>query len=238
MHSKNHKKETTPKKGTFSKATQRVAEFYSELYKKHGYSLETLTAPKGGQDARFKAKFEIGNLHNTKILDVGCGFGNMLDYLQAWNINTQYTGIDICSELLETAKKRHPGADFRLLNILEEDVQERWDWVFLVGALNDQPKSEDWWDYVQEMIKRMFDLCTKGVAVDFLSSYVDYQKENAFHASPEKVFAFAKSLTKRVALRHDYMAYEFTVYLYKNQSLTNNNIFFEFKKTLPPEPNI
>ena len=45
--------------------------------------------PKGASDARFKTKFDIGDLENTRVLDVGCGFGHMLDYLNAWNIRAQ-----------------------------------------------------------------------------------------------------------------------------------------------------
>ena len=211
---------------------------YHEEFKKYGYSLASIMIPKGASDARFKVKFDIGDLTNCRVLDVGCGFGHMMDYLQAWGINAQYTGVDICPAFIEIAKKRHPEVDFRLLNILDSDIEEKWDWVFLVGAFNVAPKKQRWWPYVQEMIKRMYDLCTEGVAVDFLSSYVDFQKEKSFHAKPEKVFSFGKTLTRRVVLRHDYMAYEFTLYLYKNQTLTKNHIFTDFKKAVPPEPEI
>ena len=83
-----------------------------------------------------KSNLKLVILNNTRILDVGCGFGHMLDYLQAWNIDAQYTGVDICPEFIDVARQRHPKADFRLLNILETDIEETWDWVFLVGAFN------------------------------------------------------------------------------------------------------
>ena len=217
---------------------QKIAALYGAEFEKYGYSLTSLMIPKGASDARFKTKFDIGKLDNTRILDVGCGFGHMLDYLRAWDINVRYTGIDIFPPFIEIAKQRHPGADFRVLNILDQHPEERWDWVFLVGAFNVAPEKVNWWSYIQKMIQRMFDLCTQGIAIDFLSSYVDFQKEKAFHAHPEKVFSFAKTLTKRVSLRHDYMAYEFTVYLYKDQAVTNNNIFIDFKKQILPEPKI
>jgi len=220
------------KKGYTDNITK-VTKFYRNEFKKYGYSLASLDMPKGGQAARFKTKFEIGHLDNTRVLDVGCGFGHMLDYMKAWGINAQYTGIDICPDFIEIAKQRHPDADFRLLNILDNNPEETWDWVFLVGALNIAPLKDHWWDFIKEMLERMFDLCTQGVAVDFLSTYVDFQKQNAFHVSPEGIFSFAKTLTKRVALRHDYMAYEFTIYLYRNQSVTSNHIFIEYRKELP-----
>ena len=238
MPLEHRKKNSYPLSRKFDRHVERIANIYHEEFKKYGYSLNSLMWPKGAQDARFKVKFDIGNLNNTGILDVGCGFGHMLDYLKACTINAQYTGIDICPDFIEIARKRHPDADFRILNILEDTINETWDWIFLVGAFNVAPEKIRWWPYVQEMIQRMFNLCRQGVAVDFLSSYVDFQKENAFHASPEKVFSFAKKLTQRVALRHDYMAYEFTVYLYKSQESTKNNIFRDFKKTIPPEPEI
>ena len=215
---------------------QKIAALYGAEFEKYGYSLTSLMIPKGASDARFKTKFDIGRLDNTRILDVGCGFGHMLDYLRAWDISARYTGIDIFPPFIEIAKQRHPGADFRVLNILDQHPEERWDWVFLVGAFNVAPEKINWWSYIQKMLQRMFDLCTQGIAIDFLSSYVDFQKEKAFHAHPEKVFSFAKTLTKRVSLRHDYMAYEFTVYLYKDQAVTNNNIFIDFKKQILPEP--
>ena len=217
---------------------KKVAELYGDEFKKYGYSLASIMIPKGASDARFKTKFDIGDMENTKVLDVGCGFGHMLDYLNAWNNRAHYTGIDIFPPFIEIAKQRHPGADFRILNILEDSIDETWDWVFLVGAFNVAPEKIDWWSYIQKMLQRMFDLCTQGIAIDFLSSYVDFQKEKAFHASPEEVFSFAKTLTKRVTLRHDYMAYEFTVYLYKDQAVTSNNIFMDFKKKILPEPKI
>jgi len=238
MTIKNQKNNFKTRKNAFSVQTKTITEYYRDLYKKHGYSLDTLVIPKGGQDARFKSKFDIGDLENTKILDVGCGFGHMLDYIKAWGINAYYTGIDICPEMIETAKKRHADADFRLLNILEDPIPEQWDWVFEAGVFNDTRNSKNWWDYVQNMLRQMFALCSKGVAADFLSIYVDYQKESAFHVSPEQVFSFAKTLTKRATLRHDYMAYEFTVYLYKDQAVTNNNTFVDFKKKVLPEPKI
>jgi len=218
------------------RAVDQVASVFQKEFRKYGYGLDALMWNKGTQDAHFKVKFDIGTLTGSKILDVGCGFGHMLDYLQAWNINASYTGIDICPEFIDIARQRHPGADFRLLNILEADIGEVWDWVFLVGAFNYATTgSRRWWGYVQKMLRRMYELCSQGVAADFLSTYVDFQKQNAFHVRPERVFAYSKTITRRVALRHDYMPYDFTVYLYRSQDVTANNIFLDYKKNLPPE---
>ena len=210
---------------------ERIAALYSDSFQEHGTSLASLGYSKGTQEARFAAAFRIGPLENTRILDVGCGFGHMIEFMRNRRIDACYTGIDIAQPMIDTARQRYPDGDFRLLNILDSPIDERWDWVFLVGAFNATPGQEGWWEYVQQMMRRMYDLCTRGLAADFLSSYVDFQKPGAFHASPEQVFSFAKTLTRRVSLCHDYMAYEFMVYLYKDQSLTANNVFNGFQST-------
>ncbi len=212
---------------------EKIAALYNDSFREHGASIASLGYPKGAQDARFRAISQIGPLENTSILDVGCGFGHMLDYLRRWNINARYTGIDITPPMIDTARRMHPEGDFRLLNILDAPMSERWDWVFLVGAFNAAPEREGWWDFVQQMMKRMWDLCNRGMATDFLSSYVDFEKPGSFHADPRQILDFAKTLSRRVCLRHDYMAYEFMVYIYRDQHLTGNNVFTGFQSDPP-----
>ncbi len=212
---------------------ERIAALYSDSFQKHGASIASLGYPKGAQDVRFRAISQIGTLENTSILDVGCGFGHMLDYLRSRSIKVRYTGVDITEPMIDTAKQQHPEADFRLLNILDAPICERWDWVFLIGAFNATPALAGWWEFVQVMMRRMWDLCKLGIAADFLSSYVDFQKPGSFHVDPAQVFSFAKSLTRRVSLRHDYMAYEFMVYLYRDQRLSENNAFIDAQSNAP-----
>ena len=71
----------------------------------------------------------------------------------------------------------------------------------------------------------MLKICKKGVAMDFMSTYVDFKRKDSFHASPERVFKIAKKLSKRVVIRHDYLPFEFCVYIYKNNNLTKKHTF-------------
>jgi len=53
------------------------------------------------------------------------------------------------------------------------------------------------------------------MAVNMLSTYVDYRDKTLSYVKPEMAFGLAKTMTPRVVLRYDYMPYEFTLYLYK-----------------------
>src|SRR5690349_14636263 len=45
---------------------------------------------------------------NQRILEIGCGYGDLLANLQP----SRGLGIDFSSEMIERAKKRHPHIDF------------------------------------------------------------------------------------------------------------------------------
>jgi len=74
----------------------------------------------------------------------------------------------------------------------------------------------------------MLRLAKKGVAMDFMSTYVDFKNSRAFYVSPEKIFKIAKNLSRRVVIRHDYLPFKFYVYIYKNNKLTENQTFTDF----------
>jgi len=117
--------------------------------------------------------------------------------------------------LVEKARELHPGVDFRTCDIVAGGLAERFDYFVLSGALN--YKVEDNMSLTRDMLSAMFELADEGVAVNFLSSYVNYEHPRNFHHSPEAVFGVARSMTKWVTIRHDYPLWEFTLFMYKNQ---------------------
>ena len=67
---------------------------------------------------------------------------------------------------------------------------------------------------MQAVIEKCFRIARKGVAIDMMSSYVDFQEDHLYYFDPVKVFEFAKKLTRRITIRHDYPLFEFCVYIY------------------------
>jgi hypothetical protein len=152
-------------------------------------------------------------------------------------VSVKYTGYDISLKLIGIAKERHPEATFEVKDILEGSSNKKFDYVVSSGVLNTRLSDNE--EVLKRMIIECFELCNIGVAVNMMSNYVDYlavnmmsnyvdyQGESLFYYSPEKVFTFCKTLTRRVTLRHDYMPYDFTVYFYKDDSINKRNIFIQ-----------
>ena len=67
--------------------------------------------------------------------------------------------------------------------------------------------------------------------MDFLSDKVDYQHEHTFHNAPEAVLAFAYGLTRNIVLRNDYMPFEFSILLLKDDSFDTADAAFNAYKS-------
>ncbi len=165
------------------------------------------------QDLRFKIVSQIDDLNHNSVLDLGCGLGALGEFFQKQEIQVDYTGYEIGGRMVNMAKNLRPYLRIKEVDILEDDVQERFDWILSSGVFN--LRLNDNRAFLEKMLARSFEICELGVGVNMLSTYVDYQDVELYYARPEEVFALAKTMTRRVALRYDYMPYEFTVYLYK-----------------------
>jgi trans-aconitate methyltransferase len=192
-----------------------IRNLYSNRLKDLGISPQTVGwSSKEQQDLRFQILTEIGITAGSSICDVGCGLGDLYDFLTASNgLNVRYTGIDISPELIEAAKSRFPEVRFDCQDILDISLEEEFDWVFLSGALNFRITEN--WKLTQSMLKKMYAMARKGVACNFLTTNVDFQAPINFHHDPAEVAKFAASLTNKWVLRHDYPLWEFSLYLKK-----------------------
>ncbi len=209
-------------------------ERYEKRYEDLGHDIKVVGwRSKKQQYARFKVLCQIADLNDKSVLDMGCGFGHLFDYLERKNNKLiSYLGIDLSPKLIKEAKRLHKGkkADFTVVDIQNESLNKKFDYVIASGLFN--AKLKDNLGFMKSLVTEMFKLCNKGLAFNMTTDYVDYKDKNLYYFNPEKVFNFCKILTKRVCLRHDYMPYEFTIYLYKDETVDNNHIFEEFGRDI------
>jgi 2-polyprenyl-3-methyl-5-hydroxy-6-metoxy-1,4-benzoquinol methylase len=89
-----------------------VSHFFNESLRQYGYDPQSLGWIPGTQEARFRVLTAIGDLEGCSVLDVGCGFGDLYEYLCRNGVNVDYTGVDLSPDLLEIARQRHPDVRF------------------------------------------------------------------------------------------------------------------------------
>jgi SAM-dependent methyltransferase len=201
---------------------------YESRLRQFGYSPETLG---WGKEGRQKVRFSVLShpilkFPSSSVLDVGCGFADLYDYLVAHGWHGHYCGIDIVPGLLQTARERHSSLDLREIDITCLDLPlETHDFLVASGVFNAKLKMGNNLRHTETALQNMFRLSRVAVCVDFMSTYVDYRCRDGWYTDPAWAFAFAKKVTRRVELRHDYMPFEFTLILYKDDSISESNVF-------------
>jgi SAM-dependent methyltransferase len=193
---------------------RRTAERYRQLLQEHGASHRALDwGSRQSQHLRFSVLAGIGDLAGSRILDVGCGLGDFVGWLDGQGIDVDYTGIDLTAELAQQAARLHPRRRFLAGGILEEGllVGEHFDFVFASGIFATYTAGAD--DFLRRAVARMWQLAELGCAFNSLSTWAPSREAGEFHADPSVVLEFCRGFTPWLALRHDYHPRDFTVYL-------------------------
>lgn len=193
-----------------------IAAYYDVLVARHGHSPQACDYGRAeSQAAKFKVLAQAMPLEGASVLDVGCGFADFADYLQAGNPGLRYTGCDLSPAMVAAARARRPDLDIRQANILT-DPMEPHDLVTANGIFYLLGQSAP--DLMRRLIERMFQLATVAVAFNSLSSWAADPEVGEFYADPLETVAFCRQLTPWMTLRHDYHSRDFTIYLYKQRT--------------------
>jgi len=188
---------------------------YRERLQTHGANIQALASGTEERRAiRFGVLAGIGELDGTSVLDIGCGLADFYAYLCERGLKVRYTGYDITPEFIELASKRFPEAHFEVRDVQTEGIPEKFDYVVSSQTFNNRFLRDDNLLVMQDVLRLASAASQRGVAFDMITDHVDFREERLFYYSPEQMFRFAKTLTKRVLLRHDYPLYEFALYLY------------------------
>ena len=200
-----------------------IAAHYRSLLKEHGDTAAAAQySSRASQERRFAVLSMVGDLRGASVLDYGCGSAHLATFLKArGQAPARYTGVDIVDELLEMARAKHPEGHF---GRPDDVLDHKFDYVLVSGVFNNRRRDNR--RFYSETLKGLFGLCTRGLAFNMMSTYVDYRDPALFYEAPERVLGFVKrELTPYVVLRHDYevkpgvVPFEFAVFAYR-QPLT------------------
>lgn len=201
-------------------------ERYERRLREHGHSPETLGWGRLGREhVRFQVAADVvREVGAGSVLDVGCGFADLFDHLVQQGWEGRYSGIDIVPGLLAQARERHPELDLQEADIAtyEPAGDGGFDVVVASGVFNARLRNGDNREHITRAVERMYALCRRAVCVDFLSTYVDFERAEAWHTDPAWALTLGRGLSKRLRLRHDYMPFEFALIVYRDDDHPGN----------------
>ncbi|MBI4825110.1 MAG: class I SAM-dependent methyltransferase [Nitrospirae bacterium] len=192
-----------------------LIDFYKGNVARHGNDIRSVAwGSRESQEKRFLVFSQIADLEGKKILDVGCGLGDLYTWLKTRYKTLDYSGVDITPSMITEAQRSHPDINFKVQNINEISISEPlYDFVFASGIFNRKIEGHE--AFVKETVKSMFSLCRTGAAFNILSRKADFFEDEEYYADPGEMMDFCLTLSRKAVLRHDYMPHDFTIYLYK-----------------------
>jgi len=193
---------------------EHLLSFYNFHLKQFGDRPEALRWTPQGQLKRYNTLAEIApDLNNSSILDYGCGTGDFYRFLKRRGIDVQYTGVDINENFIELARKKYPECTFNVLDGPEDQVEGFFDYIVICGVFNLRVPGVA--DDMKETLITLFKHCNKGLALSALSSHTPIRDPELHFTSPEEMVKFSlENLSPCIALRHDRIPNDFTLYVY------------------------
>ncbi len=161
---------------------------------------------------------ELGSFHDKKILDVGCGAGAYLSYLKMKGIKADYYGYDINEKMLELARKNYPSDSdkFSKIDILEERLNENFNFCVSVGPLNLFLDEESNYAMTFRLMDKMFEYSATGFALSMTSVLSRKKNADTFYYDPNRIVSHISGYCNNFRLDHSYLPHDFTIFCYKN----------------------
>jgi SAM-dependent methyltransferase len=153
------------------------------------------------------------------INDFGCGYGALVEYLQAHGYAFTYHGFDLSTEMVKRARERYGGLTHCHFSTSVEALSAA-DYTVASGIFNVKLDTNDaaWKEYMLATIDQVAALSTRGFAFNVLTKYSDppRMRPHLYYADPCILFDHCQRRYSRwVALLHDYRLYEFTLLVKK-----------------------
>jgi SAM-dependent methyltransferase len=182
---------------------------YRNLFQKHHLSHESLHwCSRYGQIKRFEVLASELPLSQHSVLDLGCGLGDFYEYLTLEGAKSlDYTGYDICRELIDAARIRYPEGRFHCFDILGKHLPEQFDFVLASGIFGFSNR-----EHMKAVLHKAFEMTRKALVFNFFFT----EKGSLFSLPPSEVLRICRDLNPRfLKVRKEYLKNDQTYFIQK-----------------------
>jgi SAM-dependent methyltransferase len=197
--------------------TDRVERYYSSKVADHGPTARGVDwNSRESQQLRFAKLLQILSREaNISVNDYGCGYGALIEALDAHGAPFTYQGFDLSAAMVAEAEQLFGDRTGVSFTTSAAELGPA-DYTLASGIFNVRFDVDDetWHRYVLETVEAMTALSGRGVAFNMLTGYSDreHMRSDLYYADPTVYFDYCvRRFPRRVALLHDYDLYEFTI---------------------------
>ncbi len=162
---------------------------------------------------RFDMLINSVDLKGKTLLDVGCGMGNLLEYLNLKGINVKYTGVDILESMIEFAKRKGLDGEFYCVDVFNENVfaGRSFDVIYTSGIFNLNLGNNR--EFLLKALGKMFTLSGEAVVFNLLHKDSPDREDKYYYHDPAEIKSLIADTfgIKRIEIKEQYLKNDFTV---------------------------
>jgi len=196
-----------------SKGIQAALEYWNRRAEDSLTDCERVEQSKRTQLVRFEAFLQTHDIDGKSILDIGCGTGDLWQYLQAKSISCSYAGFDLSPVMIKRCEERFPGIAFNSGEFVEWSKDKQFDYTIAIGIHN--IKVDGCWEILTQMTKTQYELSRHAAHISILTDRYEGFAPHIQAWNAERVLAMALEITPYVVMRHDYLPNDFSITLYR-----------------------
>jgi SAM-dependent methyltransferase len=173
------------------------------------------------QNLRFEVLLSAVELEGKALLDVGCGMGNLLQYLKSKGLSVAYTGTDILESMIEQARLKNPGAAFHHLDIFKNNIfkNNSFDIAYASGIFNIDLGNNS--EFLLKALALLLDLSREAVVFNLLHRDSPGRESGYSYFHPDDIKSMVEGMQDRVErldIIEAYLSNDFTVVCRKRTS--------------------
>ncbi len=194
---------------------QKLYEYYLPKIKCDGADYQKLGWESAhAQCLRFDALTKSIDINKKSVLDVGCGTGSLLGFLNQRYDDFSYTGIDILQSMIDSALEKGLDGTFLCTDIFDKCPfgPKSFDIVLCSGIFNLNLGNNQ--SFMEQAVERFFELSREAFAFNLLSEKSCEKEDKYYYFSSERVGQYIKhKYTNKlnVSIIDDYLNNDFTV---------------------------
>lgn len=175
---------------------------------------------KEAQEKRFETFINAFSLKGSTMLDVGCGLGNLAEYIDKKNIKLYYIGVDLMPEMIERANKKtfeNIKPQFMVMDVFnEQNIEKDVDYIYSSGIFNLNLGNNK--DFLKKALKSFFSIARKGVCFNLLDKSIEKLYGNKyFYYDKFETIQYTKSILEDIGIKYEielsdkYLSNDFTI---------------------------
>ncbi len=166
------------------------------------------------QKLRFDMLLNGIELEGKSLLDVGCGTGNLLEYINSKGLKVEYAGVDILDPMIKIANAKGLNGEFYHADIFKDNIFEKktFDIIYSSGIFNLNLGNNR--IFLHDAVGLFLKLSKEAVVFNLLHIDSPDREDKYFYFHPDelkKILADYSDKLREIEIVEAYLKNDFTV---------------------------